>query len=75
MGLKADLKAAILANINAQYAKETDGAGARDDYSERLADDILDTVSDAINGTTVVFALTAPSGAVTGTITLNNVIT
>ena len=75
MGLKADLKAAILANINAQYAKDTGGAEAREDYSERLADDIADAVATAINGTTVTFALTAPNGPVAGTITLSNNIT
>lgn len=77
MGLKSDLKAAILANIADQFTKTSNPSQSQDDFAEKLADSIGDAVANAIDATTVNFILTAPptGGFVTGAISLQNNVT
>lgn len=71
-GEKATLKAALLAAFNAQINSTTAQPTPITQLSEADANAIVDAIISAINSTTVIFALAAPNGPVTGSITLQS---
>ena len=71
-GEKATLKAAMLAAFNAQISSTTAQPTPITQLSEADANAIVDAIIHAINSTTVIFALVAPNGPVTGTISLSS---
>lgn len=69
------LKAALLAAFQAQIDSTDEQPGPITELSEDFSQAIVDAIKTAIDGTTVTFALVAPNGPVTGTITLTSTAT
>lgn len=72
MPVSGTLKSALLSAYQAQINSTTAQPAPITDISDAHATAIVSAIKDSINSnTTVTFALTAPNGPVTGTITLN----
>jgi len=69
------LKSALLAAFQAQINSTSAQPAPITQLSQDDATAIVAAISSAINSTTVIFALTSPSGPVTGTITLTSTAT
>lgn len=69
-GESTALKAALLAAFNAQINSTDDQPGPITELSDDQATAIVNAIAAAISSTIVTFALAAPNGPVTGTITL-----